>query len=1051
MKKDAKIKSGLPTSGIARKFFIYLMLFSILPLIFIGIASYELATKAITDQAVKFAQNAVDHQRDILDLQLDRVENLMSDIAGVEEISKALGQDSDTISTFTDLATKARIGYILNGYLSLEGLVSLDIYTLDGVHYHVGETLDAEDIRENVKSRILEETSQSRNFIYWAGIEQNINKRSPEQQVLTAASIISEINRTTLEQRNLALLVANYSIGHLTAGLKKTTADGGSYSVLLDDKNRIILHPDASLIGQQSSPELVEFLHHENEADTVVFLAEEMVVTSASFGRTGWKIGSFIPLAVLTKPASDIGIYSLALLALCLAVVSFTAYRYSSTVVEPIRRVIEAFKAFEKGTLDANEMMLPTGKKEDEITELSRWYNSFLKVVRQQKEVQDALLDSENRFKDFAEASSDWFWETDIDHKITFVSDRFFEHLDMTREEIYGKSRITVSEDFNSSVDKLEWEKHLRDLNEHKPFRLNFPVTDHTGKVMYIQSSGKPVFGEGGEFMGYRGTGTDITKGIRAEKALLDMNKTLEDRVLKRTTAVRVEKERAERLVAAIHILNEAVAIFDAGDCLIFCNKKFASLHENVPQAIEYGVSFSQHCRLALLNKLVPEAIGEEEKWLRDRMDHHRKPVKIFEQSWTGGASLLIHEQRLPDGGTIIMASDVTERKQLEEQVRRAQKMDAIGQLTGGIAHDFNNILGIIQGNLELLYDGPLDSTYRKFLENAQKGIYRGADITRKLLAFSRKDVRKVELAQLSELISDIEELISRSLTAYIKVETNLAEDLWPVNVDIGDFEDAILNLSINARDAMPDGGTLSIGTENKVLDEDYTRLNPQGKTGHFVMVSVGDTGTGMDVETRERVFEPFFTTKEPGKGTGLGLSMVYGFAQRSGGHLQVYTEIGRGTTFRIFFPKAEGLAAEQSVKIGKNSNLRGGSETVLVVEDEPELREIAASHLKRLGYNILEAENGDKALQLISQANGIDLVFSDVVMPGKLDGYQLATSIHHQKPKLKVLLASGFNKTQAFIDNDAEDYLVILNNQLLSKPYDKRELSEAIRNKLDE
>ncbi|MBL4906451.1 MAG: response regulator [Sneathiella sp.] len=1022
---------------------------SVLPLVIIGIASYQLSTDVITKQAISFSQEAVDRQRDALDLQLERVEDLISDISGVEEITNALGRSAKSVSSYTMLATKARIGYILNGYLNLGGLVSIDIYTLDGAHYHVGETLDAEELREDVKSKLFIETLKSGKFVYWAGVEKNINRRSPEPQVLTATNVIYEINRQTLEERAVAMLVANYSIRNFSDTLRNPVAEGGAYFVILDNKNRIIYHPNPQLIGQQPTIQLQELLLSDSTADAVDIFGKKMVVNSASFERNGWRIASFIPVAILTKPAIDIGTYTLAILGLCFAVISFTAFRYSRTVVEPIRRVIEAFKAFERGTLDPNKKILVAG--DDEIAELAKWYNSFLKVVRQQQDAQDALLESENRFRDFAEASSDWFWETDVNHNFTFISDRFFETQKVNKEGIYGRSRIKLSEAFKDIEDSMNWDKHLLDLKAHKPFRVNYPFLDNEKKVIYVRTSGKPIFGENGEFEGYRGTGTDISIEVAAEKVIVDMNKMLEMKVSERTKAVREEKDRAERLVAAIDSLNEAVAIFDKEDRIIFFNRKFAELNAAAPGALEYGITFEEYLSILLSKKMLPDAIGQEKKWRKVRMKRHKNPSGMIEQAWANDVWLLMHEQRLSDGGTIILSTDITERKQLEEQVRRTQKMDAIGQLTGGVAHDFNNILGIIQGNLELLYDQGVEEAQLVFLYNAQRGIDRGADITRKLLAFSRKDVRKDDLADINTLIGNLEDLVARSLTAYVNVQTHLATGLWPVIIDEGDFEDALLNLSINARDAMPDGGTLVIETVNKTLDEDYVRVNPEGKTGDFVMISVSDTGVGMDKETKERVFEPFFTTKERGKGTGLGLSMVYGFTQRSGGHLQIYSEQGKGTTLRLFLPRAN------ERQVGKVTNeqeprvLPRGGETILIVDDEDELREITSRHLQNLGYNTVETKNGDHAFQLVQQRNDIDLMFSDVVMPGELDGYQLAEKVHKKLPSLKILLTSGFNRPLGEFSGDEGDYIMELTRNMLAKPYNKRELAEAIRQRLDE
>lgn len=397
----------------------------------------------------------------------------------------------------------------------------------------------------------------------------------------------------------------------------------------------------------------------------------------------------------------------------------------------------------------------------------------------------------------------------------------------------------------------------------------------------------------------------------------------------------------------------------------------------------------------------------------------------------------------------IFVAEDITEQKRNEEMLRYSQKMDAIGQLTGGIAHDFNNLLGIIMGNLELLKMDLINSPDElEKIESALAGTVRGAQLTRKLLNFTRQSHKEQELNLINPFIENLRELISKSVTTSIKVETHLADNLWPVKIDPGDLEDAILNLSLNAKDAMPDGGLLVIETANKHLDADYVKQNPNVSIGDYVMVSVSDTGTGINEETRKKIFDPFYSTKEFGKGTGLGLSMVYGFVQRSGGHIQVYTEEGNGCTFHIYIPRSLSEHDEQTNI--QQTELPHGDETILIVDDEKKLCETAKSYLQRLGYRTLQANSGKEALEILSTTESVNLVFSDVIMPG-MNGYELAFEVVKQWPDIKIQLTSGFTSKRMEYSNGRQKTYLSLSENLLGKPYNLSEIAFAVRRTLDD
>jgi PAS domain S-box-containing protein len=412
--------------------------------------------------------------------------------------------------------------------------------------------------------------------------------------------------------------------------------------------------------------------------------------------------------------------------------------------------------------------------------------------------------------------------------------------------------------------------------------------------------------------------------------------------------------------------------------------------------------------------------------------------------------------------GAVIRIDDVTEENVNELALRRAQKMESIGQLTGGIAHDFNNILGIVLGNLELMEmvidnyvksaGGDKAKTMEQLLvrtKNAVKGATRGTDITRELLRFSQNKKTGSKVEDVNRVVSGMLEFLSKSLTVSIDLTTNLADDLWMIDVDSGDLEDAMLNLSLNAKDALPDGGVLTIVTSNKVLDERYAKYNPGSTSGEFVLIAISDTGTGMSADVASKAFDPFYTTKETGKGTGLGLSMVYSFVQRSGGYIEIDSEEGAGTTFNIFLPRVLGETVTQLDTDRIAVQLPKGSEIILVVDDEAALVSIATEYLEKLGYRVLAASNAEQALAVLKE-NTVDLVFSDIIMPGSMNGYQLSEVILRDYPETKILLTSGFIKEQAktFSENNVE--LAELAERRLHKPYNHADLAFSIRKYLD-
>ncbi len=384
---------------------------------------------------------------------------------------------------------------------------------------------------------------------------------------------------------------------------------------------------------------------------------------------------------------------------------------------------------------------------------------------------------------------------------------------------------------------------------------------------------------------------------------------------------------------------------------------------------------------------------------------------------------------------------DVTEQRAAEAQYRHAQKMDAVGQLTGGVAHDFNNILTVITGTIGILQDAVADRSelvsIAKLIDDAAE---RGAQLTKHLLAFARKQPLQPREVDVNGLVVEAAKLLHPTLGEQIEIHPNLAADAWSAMVDPNQLTTAVINLALNARDAMPEGGKLTLETRNIYLDDGYASMHSEVAVGHYVMIAVSDTGSGIPPDHLEKVFDPFFTTKEVGKGTGLGLSMVFGFVKQSGGHLKIYSEVGHGTSVKIYLPRATGLQ-ENAADASGTAMIERGNETVLVVEDDPLVRKYVVTQVQSLGYTTLEAANGPEALAVIDGHPEIDLLFTDVIIPGPMNGRQLVDEAVGRRPNLKTLYTSGYTEN-AILHHGRLDPGVLL----LAKPYRKPELARMIR-----
>ncbi|HEX2592878.1 MAG TPA: CHASE3 domain-containing protein [Rhizomicrobium sp.] len=498
------------------------------------------------------------------------------------------------------------------------------------------------------------------------------------------------------------------------------------------------------------------------------------------------------------------------------------------------------------------------------------------------------------------------------------------------------------------------------------------------------------------------------------------------------------EQRTRERniLQTTLDSIRDGVVVFDASGSLAACNKTFFEFFALPDTLSEMGTPLSQF-RSSIGDAGHKPFFEYPAGGIADSPD-------AIQRTQVGERALDIYRSAVPGGGMLLAAVDVTSRVRAEEIARQSQKMEAIGHLTGGVAHDFNNLLQIVSANLDLAAtDMRGNPKTAQRLQNAIGAVERGSRLTGQLLAFARRQALAPRSLNLSRLVPSLTDLLRRTLGERIEVEAIVAGGLWNTSVDVNQLENAVINLAVNSRDAMSDGGKLTIEVANAYLDDSYAAQHAEVMPGQYIMLAVSDTGHGMPPEVVTRVFEPFFTTKAEGQGTGLGLSQVYGFVKQSGGHVKIYSEVGHGTTIKLYLPRTR--KAEESAENVNRRPIVGGQETLLVVEDDEGVRAAVVDMLSELGYSVLKAPNAEEALTVLRSGVKIDLLFTDVVMPGALPTRELARRAQDLQPGIAVLFTSGYTQN-AIVHNGKLDDDVFL----LSKPYRKDDLARKLRSMLD-
>ncbi len=643
--------------------------------------------------------------------------------------------------------------------------------------------------------------------------------------------------------------------------------------------------------------------------------------------------------------------------------------------------------------------------------------------VTERKRAEEALRQSEERYRNLFEGSRDAVYITTRQGKFVDFNQALLDLLGYSREDL---TALPSHETYANPFDRQKFQQEIERKGFVRDYKVKLRKKDGTD-IDCLMTSSVRRSNDGG-ILGYQGIIRDVTESKRMEEALRDSEARYRTIFENTGTAMVILEE--DTTISLANAQNEELTGYSRNE--VERKKKWTEfiVKEDLERMIEY-----HHLR-----RIDPNAAPKNYEFRLIDSKHNIRniflTISMIPNTKKSVASLLdITDLKRAEG----------EKAALQEQLRQSQKMEAVGQLAGGIAHDFNNLLTIIKGYsqlslLELNEGDPLWGNMKEI----QKSTGRAADLIHKLLAFSRRQILDMKILDLNSILRDLDKVLRRIIGEDIELVTTLKEDLWRVKVDPGQMEQVIMNLAVNARDAMPSGGKLTIETANIELDEIYARTHIAATPGRYVILSVSDNGVGMTPEVKERIFEPFFTTKEKGKGTGLGLSTVYGIVKQSGGSIWFYSEPGQGTTCKIYLPRVdEPLEEVRAASTGEE--LPSGSETILVVENQEDVRKLALRVLERQGYRVLEASNGSEALMICEEGKEpIHLILTDVVMP-KMGGKELADRVKTIRPEIKVLFTSGFT-------GNAMAHHGILDSgiALLQKPFMPSALAQKVREVLD-
>jgi PAS domain S-box-containing protein len=639
---------------------------------------------------------------------------------------------------------------------------------------------------------------------------------------------------------------------------------------------------------------------------------------------------------------------------------------------------------------------------------------------------EQAVRASEAKFRLLAQAMPNQVWAAPADGHIDWFNDRAYQYSGARLGQLDGDGWLSLVHPDDASATSQRWAAAVA---AGVTYETQYRIRRADGRYRWHLSRALPLFGDDGALQRWIGANTDIDDQKAGAEALEHLNTTLAQQVALRTA----ERDRMWRLSTDIML----VADFDTR--IVAANPAMGQLLGWQDEDI-VGLPFIALIHPDERDRALAEVavLKQAPAAFRIELRYRRKDGAYVAMSWTG----MSDESYIHAVGRDVSAEReaAAAMRRTELALQQAQKMETIGKLTGGVAHDFNNLLQVISGNLQLLtQDMAGNARAERRLVNAMAGVTRGAKLASYLLAFGRRQALEPKVVKIGRFVAGMEDMLRRSLGEEIEIETIVSGGLWNTFVDTAQVENALLNLSINARDAMDGVGRLTIEVGNAFLDEVYARTHAEVAPGQYVVLAVTDTGSGMTADVLAQAFEPFFSTKPEGKGTGLGLSMVYGFVKQSGGHVKIYSEIGHGTTVKLYLPRTH--ESEDIATTVENQAVEGGAETILVAEDDEEVRVTVVEMLSELGYQVLKANDAASALTVIESGMRIDLLFTDVVMPGPLRSPDLARKARERLPNLAVLFTSGYTEN-AIVHGGRLDAGV----DLLGKPYTREALAQKIR-----